>query len=172
MTDDFTPMHLNNAGLVLLQGYLPMLFERLGLLKKNVFISEEAQQKAILALHFLATGQSQCEEHHLTLNKVLCGWPLSKAPKLSIAFTDLEKELMESLIKAIIQHWSAIGNSSVEGFRGNWLIRDGSLNEEDDRWSLKVEKRAYDILLERIPVSFSIIKQAWMDKVLYVEWQY
>jgi hypothetical protein len=30
--------------------------------------------------------------------------------------------------------------------RGNFLVRDGLLSEEQDKWELTVEKRAYDIL--------------------------
>ncbi len=38
---------VHNAGLVLLNAYMPMLFERLGLIKNNAFVSVEAQTDAV-----------------------------------------------------------------------------------------------------------------------------
>jgi hypothetical protein len=81
-------------------------------------------------------------------------------------------ELINGMIKAIIGYWPAIGTSSIEGFRGNWLVRDGLLTEFDDRWELAVEKRAYDVLLNKSPFTFSVIKHPWMDKPVHVSWPY
>lgn len=163
---------VQNAGLVIIQGYIVMLFDRLGLLNEDDFISKEKQQQAVLYLQYLATGQSNTEENYLMLNKVLCGIPLNEAVPASIEVSDAEKELMEGLLNAVISHWPSIGSSTIDGFRGNWLIRDGSLSEREDRWDLVVEKRPYDILLERSPYSFSIVKFGWMEKPLYVTWNY
>ena len=80
--------------------------------------------------------------------------------------------LMIGLIEAAISHWTAIGRCSVDAFRGNWLIRDGILTEHEDKWELTVEKRVYDLLLNKSPFSFSIIKHPWMSKPLYVNWPY
>ena len=104
------------------------------------------------------------------LNKVLCGLPLTAAVEAGIDLSLTEKELCEGLLIAVISHWSAIGTSSLEGFRGNWLVRDATLSEKTDNWDLIVEKRPYDLLLERSPFSYSIIKLPWMPKPLYVTW--
>lgn len=72
----------------------------------------------------------------------------------------------------MISYWPAIGNTSVNGFRGNWLVRDGLLTELEDKWELTVEKRAYDVLIHQSPFSFSIIKLPWMEKPLHVTWPY
>ena len=80
--------------------------------------------------------------------------------------------LIKGLIEAVIAHWPAIGGSSVEGLRGNWLFRDGLLYDQDDRWELVVEKSAYDLLLDKSPFSFSIIKYPWMSKPLHVTCPY
>ncbi len=161
-----------NAGLVILNAYFKMLFDRLGLLEENQFKNRDAQYKAVHCLQFLATGQTATEEHLLSLNKVLCGVDIASPTSESIEIPETEKELMEGLIKAAIEHWSAIGKSSVMGFRGNWLVRDGILREEEDRWELIVEKRSYDILLQRSPFSFSIIRMPWMEKPLHIIWNY
>ena len=102
----------------------------------------------------------------------LCGLKPEETITQTITVTDSEKELMEGLLKAVINYWPSIGQSSVAGLRGNWLIRDGMLNEEQDQWQLTVEKRAYDVLISRSPFSFSIIRYPWMDKAMHVVWNY
>jgi hypothetical protein len=163
---------VRNAGLVLINNYLAMLFVRLGLTNDQGFIDTEAQLRAVHYLQYFVTGLTRTEEHLLPLNKILCGLALVQPVADGIIVTEEHKDLIEGLIKAMIGQWPVIGDSSVDGFRGNWLVRDGLLSEQEDRWELTVEKRAYDILLQRSPFSFSIIKYPWMDKPLHVNWTY
>lgn len=163
---------VTNAGIVIIQSFLPMLFNRLKLIDGKSFVSDEAQQKAVHAIQFLATGQTTTDEHHLTLNKLLCGMPMSAPVQNSITLTDSERETCNGLLQAAIGYWTAIGDSSPDGFRGNWLIRDGVLTVDEDRYNLDVEKRAYDILLNQSPFTFSIIKHHWMETPVHVAWSY
>jgi len=71
-----------------------------------------------------------------------------------------------------IQHWPAGGHASIDGFRGNWQMRDGLLTKNEERWKLETERRAYDILLSQAPFSFTLIKYGWMSKALQVSWPY
>jgi hypothetical protein len=164
---------VKNAGVVLLNGYFDVLFERLGLLDSGRKIKEKIQQTAAVHyLQYLVTGVSSTEESLLPLNKILCGLPVVETVPESFLITSANTALIDGLAQAAIGYWPAIGNCSVEGFSGNWLVRDELLVEEKDRWDLIVEKRAYDILIHKSPFSFSIIKQQWMDKPLYVTWPY
>ncbi len=161
-----------NAGLVLLNAYFLMLLARLEAVNNNAFISETAQLDAIHYLQYIVTGHTETEESLLTLNKVLVGISPFTPVKSSVDMTEAQKELINGMITASISHWTAIGNTSVEGFRGNWLVRDGILRETEERWELTVEKRAYDILMLKSPFSFSIIKLPWMEKPLHVTWPF
>ncbi|MFT5822741.1 MAG: hypothetical protein ACI8ZM_003998 [Crocinitomix sp.] len=163
---------INNAGLVLASSYINVLFDRLNLIKDGSFLSAEAQNKAVHYLQFLVNGITENEEHHLVLNKILAGLHPTSPVTAGIDISTDEKELIEGLINAIVGHWPSIGDTSVDGFRGNWLIRDGMLREEVDKWTLDVEKRAYDILLNKSPFSFGIIKFPWIDKPIHVNWPY
>lgn len=163
---------IRNAGLVLLSNFIEPLFERLQLQSDNQFTSADNQSKAVRYLQFLATGLSNTEESFLNLNKVLCGLPVTHSIPNDITISDDEKKLIYSLINAVISNWYSIKNSSVESFRDNWLIRNGLLQELEDRWELTVDKRVYDILINRCPFSFSIIKYPWMEKPLHVIWPY
>jgi hypothetical protein len=161
---------IKNAGLVILNNYIEMLFERLHLTSNKQFTSAENQRKAVHYLQYLVTGLSNTEETILPLNKVLCGLPLTQTVPTGITISEEGKGLIDGLIKAVISNWSSVGESTVDGFRGNWLVRDGLLQELEDRWELTVEKRAYDVLLNRSPFSFSIVKFPWMEKPLHVIW--
>lgn len=161
-----------NAGLVLLNNYFLMLLERLNLVKDKAFITKEAQLDAIHYLQYLVTGLEQTEESLLTLNKVLCGISIDTPITNGITTSNTDQELMDGLIHAAIGYWNAIGETSINGFRGNWLVREGVLREAKDHWSLTVEKRPYDILLMKSPFSFSIIKLPWMIKPIHVNWSY
>ena len=51
-----------NAGLVLINSYIAMLFERLEITKDGAFKDEECQQDAIHYLQYVVTGLSNTEE--------------------------------------------------------------------------------------------------------------
>jgi hypothetical protein len=163
-------IQVKNAGLVLLNAYMVMMFERLGLCKDKQWIGQDQALEGVHYLQFLVTGHSRTEEHLLPLNKLLCGLSMSHPVAEGITISENHKGLMEGLIKAVIGYWPVIGASTIEGFRGNWLVRDGLLSESEDRWDLKVEKRPYDILIDKSPFTFSIIRLPWMKKPLHVKW--
>jgi len=163
---------VRNAGIVLLNSYIGILFERLGFIENKVFVNETIQADAVHYIQYIITGLTSTEESLLPLNKVLCGLPLNYPVKSGFAIPDAHKRTIESLINAAIAYWPAIGNTSINGFRGNWLVRDGVLTEKEERWELTIEKRAYDILIHKSPFSFSIIKHTWMEKPIHVIWPY
>ncbi len=161
-----------NAGIVLLNDYFLMLLERLELVKDRDFNSIANKLDAVHYLQYVVTGHSQTEESLLTLNKVLCGIPLTTPIQSGTTIEEKNKILMNGLLMSAISYWPTIGDTSIDGFRGNWLVREGVLYEEEERWDLIIEKRAYDVLLNQSPFSFSIIKLPWMQKPLHVNWPY
>lgn len=166
---------VKNAGLVLVSSYIQLLFKRLGIIESlgnAAKANEAAASDAVHYLQYIANGLCTTEEHLLALNKLLCGIPLHQPVYSEIEIPEGHKTLVNEMLLAIIGYWPAIGACSVEGFRGNWLVRDGLLTEKDDRWELTIEKRAYDLLLNKSPFSFSIIKYPWMPKPLHVNWPY
>ena len=165
-----TPMRIQNAGMVLLQSYIPLLFSRMGLQEGDAFVSDEARRRALHCLQYLVTGREETAEHHLILNKLLCGCRLHQPVELSIALSEQEKETCIDLLRAVIGHWPEADGSSVDGFRGNWLVRSASLHETPEKWDLIVERRSWDILLTRFPLSYSVVKLPWMEKAIYVTW--
>ncbi len=167
------PLSINNAGVVILHSFFKMYFTKLKLLNENdegSFANEISQRKAVHCLQFLVSGEVETEEQHLVFNKLLCGLALSNPIERVVELEADEVDIANSLIEAMINYWPAIGGSSIEGFRGNWLVRNGTLTELDDRWELVVERKSYDILLQQAPFSYSIINYPWMNKPIYVTW--
>ncbi|AZZ98478.1 contractile injection system tape measure protein [Pseudoalteromonas sp. R3] len=164
------PISVPNAGLVLLQSFIQPLFARLSLTCDDKFVSDERQRAAVHYLQFLVTGQSATEEHHLVLNKLICGLGVTQPVEAGITLSQSDIDTVHSLIDAVCNYWPAIGKTSIDGFRGNWLVRNGTLTEAQDHWDLIVEKRVYDILISRSPLSYSIVKLPWMEKPIYVTW--
>ena len=164
---------IRNAGIVLVNDFISRYFERLGLInEKKQFTSPEAQILAARYIWTLSTGKITANEPDFAMSKLLTGLPLDTPIASSPAPTPEGIEIGNGLIQAMISHWPANGASSLDGFRGAWLIRDGFLVEKNDHWELSVERRSYDVLIRKAPYSFSVIRYPWMSKAVYVNWPY
>ncbi|MDE2427648.1 MAG: hypothetical protein KGM99_02915 [Burkholderiales bacterium] len=163
--------YVANAGLVLLWQFLPVFFERSGLVRERQFIDFESQCRAVLLSQLLVTGEFDAEEHTLLLNKILCG-VAETAPLVSCAaVTEAEQTLGEALLQAVCQHWEKLSNTSIEGLRQTFLMRNGRLQKKDDDWTLLVEKGPFDVLLQSLPWTISTIRLPWMKGNLWVDWK-
>lgn len=164
-------IHIDNSGIVLAAVYLPRLFNQLGLTKDSVFINRSAAERAVHVTQYLVNEQSASPEFRLVINKILCGIkpasPICRAADLS----DDDKDQLENLLSAMIQHWKALGKTSINGFRQSFMQRHGRLQFNNDNWHLLVEPKAFDMLLDSIPWSYTTIKFPWMDHIMYVEWR-
>jgi hypothetical protein len=160
-------IYINNAGLVLLHPFLPQFFGALGIAEEDQLLRPE---RALCLLHFLATGQDIAPEYELMLPKVLCNVPLDMPVEADVALTDKELEEAGALLKAVIDHWEALRNTSPDGLRGTFLVRPGKISLRNEDLLLQVEQQTWDILLEQLPWGISMIRLPWMDRMLWVEW--
>lgn len=67
-------------------------------------------------------------------------------------------------------NWLQMNGTSVEGFRGSFLVREGMLELDEEHWTLRVKEKTYDILLDTIPWSFRQIRLPWLNKYVQVRW--
>ncbi|QHT70280.1 hypothetical protein GXP67_28330 [Rhodocytophaga rosea] len=165
------PLYIRNAGLVLIHPFLTRFFTLLKLTVNKKFIDEQAAQRGVHLLHYISHKSEGAPEYELALNKVLCGLPVSMPLEKEVELTEEEKETCESLIQGVIQNWTILKNTSPDNFRVSFLHREGRLVYTSEDWQLKVENRGYDILIDKLPWTYSIIKLPWMEKVLRVEWR-
>lgn len=160
---------VTHAGLVLLGPYLQMFLERIGLSQDGRLTDAGA---ALAAVQYLGTEQEVAPpEYELVLPKLLCGFGLDEAPPaLPTVGADIVRESNE-LLSSVVEHWSALKNTSADSLREAFLQRDGKLSlRQDGTWLLQVEQKPYDMLLEYLPWSYQMTKLPWMERILITEW--
>lgn len=166
-----SPQFFSNAGVVVLHPFLNSFFKKLDLIEGKNFKDNAAKSKAVILLHFLATGEEHPREYEMVLPKFLCEMPVNMPLDHTIQITKEEKEEADNLLQAAISHWGALGSTSPDGLREGFLSREGKLEKEQTGWRLFVEQKTLDILLDRLPWSISILKLPWMSEMLNVEWR-
>jgi hypothetical protein len=162
--------YINNAGLVLLHPYLHIFFDALGLLEKRAFKNPAAQDKAVQLLGYLASGETDLPEYDLVFPKLLCGLLPEDPVDRFVELTELDKTEANQLLEAVINNWNALGSTSADGLRGNFLMREGKLQWQGDEWRLRVTQQSYDLLLNRLPWGLSVVRLPWMPWTLKTEW--
>lgn len=164
-------IHLDNAGLVLLGPFLPRLFAMLKLTVDGAFVSPAAAGRAVHLLQFVASGASGAPAHALPLNKLLCGLAPETPVAADVVLTQAERQGADEMLKAFIAQWRGVENSSSDGLRGAFLMRRGRLEPDGERWQLRVSPGQMDMLLDRLPWSFSTTRLPWMAAPLLVRWR-
>ena len=169
--DDKNEIVVKDAGLVLIGAYVPMLFKKLEYIADGAFISEQTRLKACSLLRYIVFGDLPSDGLHF-LGNYFCGLPWNFRIPKEIVLDENEKNIAESLIKSVIDNWKAIGHVSIDGFRGTFLHRDGKIEKEmDEEIHLKVKQGPFDMLLDKLPWSYSMLKFKWHKKLLTTTWR-
>lgn len=168
---EWVSVYIRNAGLVLLAPFFPRLFSMLNLLDEKKKLSERAHKiKAIYLMQYLVTEDEKIPEYELFLNKLLTGYEPGDSFPVFMEIGERELQILVSLLDSVRENWSKMKNTSLRGFRNSFLLREGVLEEKEDHWLLTVEPRAYDVLLDTLPWSYSPVKWPWMAKPIFVKW--
>ncbi len=162
---------IQNAGIVLLHPYIVPLFRNLELLEGISFKDEASRHKAVLLLHYLATGETNTPDYQLVLPKFLCDMPVNIPLDHTLSLEETAQTEADNLLAAAIQNWNALGNASPDALREGFLQRAGKLESSQGSWRLGLEKHTLDILLDRLPWGIGIVKLPWMAEMLRVEWR-
>lgn len=162
---------ISNAGMILCWPFFGRFFGALGLVEQGKFKGQQAEERAVQLLQYLATGLTSFEEWDLSLNKVLCGVPLNMPISPNLEITTEEEELVKKLINGTIFNWEKMRGTRLETFRETFFMRQGMLYEKDNRWELFVDRKAYDVLMDTLTWNISMINLSWMKKRLNVQWK-
>lgn len=165
-------IYIKNAGLVMLAPYLMRYFKFLEMLDEKEFKSPDMAERAVLLLQYLASTQSKAEESDLVLNKILAGLPLDEPIETAIEMTEKEIDISEKLLQGIIQNWGALGKTKNDNLRASFLLREGKLLNTSKSWKLTIPNNTLDILLNKLPWSFKLVRLPWMEKPIEVEWEF
>lgn len=159
---------IGQAGLVLLAPFLPLFLKKLGCLgpKGELLKPDEVP----ILLHYLITGEHVALEWKLTLPKILsglrpgqhCATQMKPSKKIDVQINEL--------LKSVITYWEALKNTSPEGLRETFLIREGELKFKNGFYYLFIETKTVDILLNYISWNYTTVKLNWMQQVIFVEW--
>ncbi|MBC3883343.1 hypothetical protein H8K35_18260 [Undibacterium sp. LX40W] len=160
-----------NAGMVIIAPYIQRLFNILELTRDGTFVNDGAAERAVHILQYVVTGEQATPEYRLALNKLLCGIHGGVPIIASIDITDHEINVTEQMLMGVIANWSALGKTSIAGLRQTFLVREGQLSFVDESWQLRIPSSSFDMLLDRLPWSFAMIKFPWMRAPLHVTWR-
>lgn len=166
---------INNAGAVLLNPFFHRFFNRLHLLNETNygFKDEVSQIRAIFLIQYLVYGKTEFPEHELVLNKYLTGYKGDAPLPRSMELTEEEKEKSkELLLVGFRDNWQKMKHTTVEALQQAFLQREGKLEyAEGSRLNLIVEQKPYDMLLDSLPWSYSLIRYGWMKETIMVKWR-
>jgi hypothetical protein len=163
-------VYVNNAGLILVHPFLKYLFLNTGITNQEGTLYVSKKSEAVHLLHFLATGLENEFEYLLTFEKFLCGIPFNQSIEREIDLPDAWKKECEELLRSVIEQWPVLKNTSSDGLRQMFIQREGKLIQKEDTYKLIVDRKAQDVLLEKLNWTISMFKLPWINKLIQVEW--
>ena len=165
---------VTNAGLCLFAPWLLRLFGMLDLLAegRKDLKDIDARIRAIFILQRLVTAEElEYKESDLAFNRLLVACPFNVPLPKYLKLTDKEIETVESMLAGVKANWSKMANTSIGGFQRSFIEREGHLGQQESKWILTVENKAYDILLDSLPWSYKMIRLPWLKKPISVSWR-
>ncbi|MDX8339929.1 contractile injection system tape measure protein [Draconibacterium sp. IB214405] len=161
---------VKNAGLVILGPFLPAFLNQFNWISENGKIKNNAKIEVVQAIHYCATGNEQFFEGDLVLEKFLSGVPLQTTLPVASLLNDNIKKEANNMLSEVIKNWPALKNTGADGLRQLFLDRNGKLTKTEHGFKLIVERKAQDILLDKIPWNISLLKLPWREELLFIEW--
>jgi hypothetical protein len=163
---------LDAAGLVLIHPFVGELMKACGLLNENgSFRGDVERERGPLLLYLAATGNSAAAEPDLLLAKLFLGQDPGAAVPRSIEPSPGELHEIDGMLKSVITHWAALGNTSPAALRETFLARSGRLSRTGEDWRLRVEPRGVDVLIDRLPWAIGFALTPFMARPIRVEWR-
>lgn len=165
---------VTNAGLCLFAPWLLRLFGMLDLLAEDRkdLKDMDARIRAIFILQRLVTAEErEYKESDLAFNRLLVACPFNVPLPKCLELTEKEIETVESMLAGVKANWPKMANTSIGGFQRSFIEREGHLEQQESKWVLTVENKAYDILLDSLPWSYKMIRLPWLKKPISVSWR-
>jgi hypothetical protein len=80
------------------------------------------------------------------------------------------KTQVKNLIESVQQNWKPMKKSSVALLQNEFFQRSGKLVITDHDYTLTVERKTQDILLDKLAWGISFVKLPWKEKFMFVNW--
>lgn len=166
---DEEAIYLGGAGVVLVHPFLEQLFRERELLEGRGFRGLEARNRAVHLIGFITFGRVEVPEYDLALAKVLCGAALEE-PLEPVPLEDDDLAACDALLRAVLEHWTALRSNSPGWMREQFFLREGKLKTVDSGRLLTIERRAQDVLLARLPWGCGVVALPWLTDRIFVHW--
>jgi hypothetical protein len=163
-------VYVQHAGIVLLHPFLASFFTNVHLLENGKWKNDASVKKGVHLLSYLSTGSVQCPEYECLLFKQLCGLPWDTVIEPKLDLSSGEQKEADGLMQSVLEHWTALKNTSADGLREGFIERSGKLWKDESGWQLHVEQKSRDVLLRRLPWGLGVIKLTWLKELLQVNW--
>ncbi|WP_144282614.1 contractile injection system tape measure protein [Chryseobacterium echinoideorum] len=160
--------YIQNAGLILIHPFLKTFFEHCDLFdsKNNRLLNPEL---CAHLLHYIATGKTNAPEYDMAFEKFLCNIPSHQTINRHIKLTRKHKTQAENVIESVQHNWSAMKKSSIALLQNEFFQRPGKLVIDHD-YTLTVERKTQDILLEKLGWGIGLVKLPWQEKFIFINW--
>ena len=138
---------------------------------KRGFKDTVSKIRAVFLLQYLVDHEErEFRESELIFNRLLVALPAHIPLPRQFDLTSEEKRTSESMLEGVKANWSKMSGTSINGFRQSFIMREGCLEQQDEKWLLTIESRVYDVLLDAVTWSFRHIRFPWLKKYIQVSW--
>lgn len=162
-------LYIQNAGLILIHPFIKPLFEDCNLLHPETRELTDPELGAHL-LHYIATGKTNAPECNMIFEKFLCNIPMHQTINRHIKLSRKHKKQAKNVIESVQHNWSSMKKSSAELLQNEFFQRSGKLVITDYDYTVTIERKTQDILLEKLSWGIGLIKLPWQEKFMYVNW--
>lgn len=167
--DQNNGQYIQNAGLILIHPFIKTFFEHCNLLDPKTQQLIDPESCAHL-LHYIATGKTNAPEYDMVFEKFLCNIPLNQTISKHIKLSRKHKTQAKNVIESVQHNWNPMKKSSAALLQNEFFQRSGKLVVTDHDYTLTVERKAQDILLDKLGWGLGLIKLPWQEKFIFVNW--
>jgi len=161
--------YVQHAGLILIHPFIKTFFEHCDLIHAETQELIDPELCAHL-LHYIATGTTNAPEYDMTFEKFLCNIPMNQTINRHIKISRKHKTQAKNVIESVQHNWNPMKNSSVALLQNEFFQRPGKLVVTDHDYTLTVERKTQDILLEKLAWGIGLVKLPWKEKFIFVNW--
>lgn len=161
--------YVQNAGLILIHPFIKTFFEHCDLLHPETQQLTDPELGAHL-LHYIATGKTNAPEHDMIFEKFLCYIPMNQSINRHIKLSRKHKTQAKNVIESVLHNWNPMRKSSPGLLQNEFFQRSGKLLVTDFDYTLTIERKAQDILLDKLSWGIGLFKLPWQEKFIFVNW--
>ncbi|WP_426482349.1 contractile injection system tape measure protein [Chryseobacterium sp. R2ACT005] len=161
--------YIQNAGLILIHPFIKTLFEHCELIDPKTQQLTDPELCAHL-LHYIAAGKTNAPEYDMIFEKFLCNIPMHQTINRHIKLSRKHKTQAKNVIESVQHNWAPMKKSSAALLQNEFFQRPGKLTITDSDYTLTVERKTQDILLEKLSWGIGLVKLPWQKKFIFVNW--